>query len=77
MKKIINFLSAKKEIKQLAQKYKVGGKNYKEKIEKLLKKVYPIPPSLAIAQAAAESGWELQGSLKKETRYLVNGLMTE
>jgi flagellum-specific peptidoglycan hydrolase FlgJ len=33
-----------------------------------------VPVSLALAQAAKETGWGLQDLLKKEMHFLVNGL---
>lgn len=46
-------------ITELAEQYKIVVKDdqYKPALDELLKRVKPIPPSLVLAQAAAESGW--------------------
>ncbi len=41
----------------LAKSYKVKAKQPKQQLDTLLKKIYPIPTALTLAQAANESGW--------------------
>lgn len=70
-----------KRVEMLALKYDVEVDDYKLKMETLLKKVGTISPSLALAQAAAESGWGTSrfakhgNSLFGEWTYDGNGLV--
>ena len=64
------------EKKWLDKKYKQYGIPSKD-LSILKIRMDEVPVSLAIAQAAKETGWELQDLLKKEMHYLVNGLGQE
>ena len=74
---IINKSKNKKlEKKWLDKKYKQYGIPSKD-LSTLKIRMDEIPVSLALAQAAKETGWELQDLRKKVTRYLVSGLGRE
>ena len=68
--------NTKLEKKWLDKKYKQYGIPSKD-LSTLKIRMDEIPVSLALAQAAKETGWEVQDLRKKVTRYLVSGLGRE
>ena len=68
--------NSKSDIEWLKKKFKQYGVA-KNDLTTLKIRMDEIPVSLAIAQAAKETGGEPQGLHKKEMHYLVNGLGQE
>lgn len=49
--------SEQKKLNKIFTKYRVTTDDTKQQEEILLRRIYPIPPSIVLAQAANESGW--------------------